>query len=106
MCNNYVKNVWTRSIIMCSHIQVLIGQQAYLTRQIVLFDVYLSWHAKTQTAFHRNPGWEWNDWTNEQRNSTAVSEIIGFDYALLVMGTYVNTDKITLGQCGVCVTLI
>lgn len=24
-----------------SHIQVLIGQEAYLTRQIVLFDVYL-----------------------------------------------------------------
>ena len=27
--------------VTCSHIQVLIGQQAYLTRQIVLFDVYL-----------------------------------------------------------------
>ena len=27
--------------VMCSHIQVMIGQQAYLTRQVVLFDVYL-----------------------------------------------------------------
>jgi hypothetical protein len=38
--------------VTCSHMQVLIGQQAYLTRQIVLFDVYLFWHAKIQTAFH------------------------------------------------------
>jgi hypothetical protein len=27
--------------VTCSHIQVLIGQQAYLTRQIVLFDMNL-----------------------------------------------------------------
>ena len=30
--------------VTCSHIQVLIGQ-------IVLFEMYLLWHAKTQTGF-------------------------------------------------------
>ena len=27
--------------VKCSHIQVLIGQQAYLMRQIVIFDLYI-----------------------------------------------------------------
>ena len=79
--------------VTCSHIQVLIGQQAYFTRQIVLFD--------TQRTKLRSIVWEFlvENETTEQMNETAqqVSErkTVAFDYVLLGMGTFVNANKIT-----------
>ena len=52
---------------MYESVKLLCDVQSYSgpDLSIRLFDT-----SKTQTVFHRNPVWEWNDWTNEQWNST------------------------------------
>ena len=58
--------------VTCSHIQVLIGQQAYLTHQIVLFELLNSIFSDTQIPKRRPIEILVENEMTEQRNSTAV----------------------------------
>ena len=60
--------------VTCSHIQVLIGQQAYLTHQIVLFDTQRPKRRSIEILVENETTVQMNNETAQQVKET------GFDY--------------------------